>query len=360
MVVMMYAPRRPFAKPPRYVQFLNSLPGSSYIDSFLSKLRRLHRHHRVKVPMTIRLTLVLLTIAQFYIDPFRVATSMSTLGAFLASKPSAKISSVAADLAVFKNVHHLGIHEASIKTTNQHDAATGPIKRRHATSPNKDDTEMLPVLLTICSRLVMVAGVVLCLLSVIFFDTMALSMASVGVLFLHLFNTSACSCESVFSCQWWVRCICNACFMATPVIFSSMVGRRRSITKPTAVRCLKKSYLAALPYNVRNIDAVDVAVRLQASLLMLDYTYASPRVSFLLSLPIALAFFIGFQLRRTGILVIGLLLYSALLTPASPILAFPATTSAATAMGALLVCIVGPCYLTADEWLTTKAFQLYY
>lgn len=135
-----------------------------------------------------------------------------------------------------------------------------------------------------------------------------------------------------------------------------LVGRRRSISKPSALRSNKRSFLASLPHTVRHVDLLDLAIRLQASLLLIDCA----SFPLLFSIPVALAFALGYAIQRLGPLVISLIVWSAFMSSTRPLIALSFPTVAATTTATLLAIAVGPGHLTIDEWLAMSTQQLCY
>lgn len=250
-------------------------------------------------------------------------------------------------------------------------------------------TELKPAIEThdgiamILSRLGVVAGILSALLSVIFFDVRAFNFVTVGAVCVHFalraiemgvgvdgdkrkvgLGSEMMKQVGVSQRMNVIRIGAFMCFHSTAILFSTLVGRRRSICKPSALRAAaaarKRAYFGSLK-EVRHVDVLEAGTRLQACILALDYALArSARSSvFLLTLPFAALFLAGYATRRNGAVLLMLLLGLAAATDRSPLLGFNFAKTVSTVSSALLGLAVGPGLLTVDEWLAT-ANQLCY
>lgn len=212
--------------------------------------------------------------------------------------------------------------------------------------------------LAVLSRFGVVAGILSALLSVVFFDMRMFNFISVAAVCLQfVFHAMGASTNSL------PRIAVFVCFHSTAILFSALVGRRRSICKPSALRAAaaqKRAYFGSLK-GLRHVDVLEASTRLQACILALDYAFArSVRSStFLLTLPFAALFLAGYCTQRNGAVVLLVLLSLAAATDHSPLLGFNFTKTISTISSAILGLSVGPGLLTVDEWLAT-ANQLCY
>lgn len=224
-------------------------------------------------------------------------------------------------------------------------------------TPSLSDTSRITPLL---SRIGVMAGTLSALLSVIFFDVRVFNFVTIGAVVLHFaFNIHAMGGPDISVS----KLAAFVCFHSTAILFSALVGRRRSISKPSVLRAnasYKRFYLHNLK-AVRHVDLLEAGTRLQACILALDYSLARSVKSsaFFFTLPFAALFLAGYATQKNGAVLLLLLLSFAVVNESSPLLGFNFTKTVSTVSGAFLGLSVGPGLLTVDEWLAT-ADQLYY
>lgn len=214
--------------------------------------------------------------------------------------------------------------------------------------------EMLPFF----SRLGVLAGFMASLLSIIFFDIRVFNFIIVGAVILK-FVFDIITHEHIVL----PKLIASVSFHSTAILFSALVGRRRSISKPSALRANvanDRVYFQSLK-GLRHVDLLEAGTRLQASILALDYSLSGNVGSsgFFFTLPFAALFLAGYSTQRNGAILLIILFSFSVVSETSPILGFNFTKTASTVGGAMLGIFVGPGLLTVDEWLAT-AKQLCY
>lgn len=207
-------------------------------------------------------------------------------------------------------------------------------------------------LLPTLSRFAVLCGLLSSLLSLIFFDVRLFNYALLLAVFL-VFVVDVRQHNHIPL----PTLLANLCFHSTAILFSTLVGRRRSICKPSALRhnaASKHYYMYALR-TLRNVDVLEAGTRLQACILALDYSLAHTHATspFFITLPFAFLFLIGYATQRNGIALLLLLLAFSLINQTSSFLAFNFTKTATTVGATALALSVGPGMLTVDEWLAT-------
>lgn len=267
-------------------RILRNIPGGSYVNGLILKLRRIRRVCRPIFPIAIRVLLVLLTA--FHLQPFTLQFHLAT-------------------------------------TT-----------------------------IGIISRLSLMTALITSLLSIIFFDTQLFNYITIISLFIQSITTLNKHQETVILL---LKKMMFTIFHISCILLSTLVGRRRSITKPCTLR--KKSYLINLKSTLRHVDVLDAAIRLQASILTLDYALGVSKTICAFSLPFVIPFSFGYSTHNNGTVVLLLLICFTCFVHKSPLLEFNAVHSTATICGTLLTLTVGPGLLSVDEWIAT-ANQLCY
>lgn len=202
------------------------------------------------------------------------------------------------------------------------------------------------------SRLNDILGIVAAVLAVIYFDTRIFNFVVVGsILIEFLFDMHSRERYCVPGLIAWMT------FHCTAVLFSAFVGRRRSIIQPQVLKCVQAGgYYLANIRNLRNVDILEVGIRLQVSILTIDYSLTSPvgATGFVFTLPFVLLFLVGYSTQKNGIVVLLLLLFYSTTNETSPILRFNFIKCISTLSVASLSLSVGPGALAIDEWLATK------
>lgn len=208
------------------------------------------------------------------------------------------------------------------------------------------------------SRIGVLAGFMASIMSVIFFDLRIFNFVVIAAIFLKFLL-------DVYSHEFRNihQIVASLCFHSTAILFSTLVGRRRSISKPSALRSTISTngyYMESLR-GLRNIDVLEAGTRLQASLLALDYSLSRKvgSTAFFFTLPFAVLFLFGYCTQRNGTILLILLFCFSVMNESSPVLGFNFTKTISTVSGAMLGIFVGPGLLTVDEWLAT-AKQLCY
>ncbi|PXF45723.1 hypothetical protein BWQ96_04491 [Gracilariopsis chorda] len=212
----------------------------------------------------------------------------------------------------------------------------------------------IPVL----SRASVLAGVLSAPLSIIFFDIRIFNFTLIAAIFLNFVID-----VREHNHLPLPTLLAALIFHSTAVLLSTLVGRRRSISKPSALRANlahKRHYFATLR-TVRYVHILELAVRLQACILTIDHALSQANASsaVFLALPFALFFLLGYNSRRNGAVVLLMLTFFAFTTQHSQFLAFDLLNTLASVAAGVLVLCVGPGLLTIDEWLATTQ-QLYY
>ena len=219
-------------------------------------------------------------------------------------------------------------------------------------------TPMHAHVLNTISRATVLTAITAAFLSVIFFDTPIFGFIVIAALSVQFVLNLIHNHNSPF-----FHLLAALCFNSTAILFSTTVGRRRSITKPSALRAALRhshNYAASLR-SVRNVDILEVGARLQASLLAVDYAMCGkvgPSALYF-TLPFAALYLVGYSTQRNGSVVVVLLLAFSVVTDHSAILGFNFFKSVVTVGSATLSLLVGPGLLTVDEWLAS-AEQLCY
>jgi len=190
-------------------------------------------------------------------------------------------------------------------------------------------------------------------LSVIFFDVKCFNVALLGAIGVRFLS------DLVHAQEYSVlQLIAGILFQGTAVFFSSIVGRRRSLSKHGGRMpgmYVSGNYLDCLKYAKR-LDVLDVGVRLQAAVLVLDYALSS-RIGgtlFMLTLPFSILFVAGYCTQRNGTVVVILLVLFSIVTESSPMFGFNFSKTISTASGAILALSIGPGMLTTDEWMARQ------
>lgn len=212
--------------------------------------------------------------------------------------------------------------------------------------------------LDLLSRVGVVVGTLSALLSVVFFDVRMFNFVTVAAVCLHF------ACHAVGASPSSLLTIGTFVFFHnTSILFSALIGRRRSICRPSALRAAaahKRTYFGSLK-GLRHVDVLEAGTRFQACVLVLDYalTRSARSPMFLLTLPFVALFLAGYSTQRNGTVVLLILLSLATVTDRSLLLGFNFTKTVSTISGTILGLSVGPGLLTVDEWLAT-ANQLCY
>lgn len=203
------------------------------------------------------------------------------------------------------------------------------------------------------SRAVVLSTILASFLSIIFFDTKLF----------NFFTVTGLICKFCMDIRMlhhisFHHLSATMSFHVTPILFSTFVGRRRSISKPSALRANishKRHYLHNLK-TLRNVDILEAGTRLQAALLVLDFSLSSKlnRSAFFFSLPFALLYLVGYSTKRNGSIVLTLLITYSVVGHTSFVLGFDFGKTIVCVAGALLGLLVGPGLLTVDEWLATS------
>lgn len=208
------------------------------------------------------------------------------------------------------------------------------------------------------SRAVVLSAITAAILSVIFFDTpifAVIVIATLNIQFLvDLFTNKQTSFYQLFPAL---------CFHCTAILFSTIVGRRRSIAKSSLLRTtlISKPNFASTLKCLRHVDVLEAAARLEASILTIDYSLSAKvgTTALCFTLPFAALFLAGYSTQRNGTVVILLLFAFSCVTEKSPILGFNFIKSITAIASTALSLFVGPGLLTVDQWLAT-AEQLCY
>lgn len=208
------------------------------------------------------------------------------------------------------------------------------------------------------SRLNVLSGTVASLLSVVYFDYKIFSCAVICAIFIK-FMLDVCmhGHALLYQNMAWLS------FHATAVMFSMLIGRRRSISKPLVFKASTKTeayYIANLKH-LRLTDVLEAGLRLQAALLVIDYSLSSKvgGTGCFFTLPFALLYAAGYSTGKNGTVVLGLLAVFAMMNDKSPLFGFSLVRTVSTIAGGMLGLTVGPGMLTMDEWLDA-AGQLCY
>lgn len=203
------------------------------------------------------------------------------------------------------------------------------------------------------SRLNVLLGIMASILSVIFFDVGFFNVfviLSISVKFIFEMNDH--ERFSMFQQLAWIT------LHATAVLFSMFTGRRRSICNPIVFKSNHKTetFLRSTLKHMRQVDILEAGIRLQASILAIDYSLSS-RVGgtgFFFTLPFAFLYATGYSTRKNGMVTLLLLLSYALTNEDSPILGFNLVKVISTLAAAALDLTVGPGMLTMDEWFASS------
>lgn len=300
---MLHTPRKSSRAPPPN-RICNLIPGTTLLHNLLLRMRRLRRVSRPILPLIIRFFIVLFSVIE--LKPHIPITSINT---------------------------------------------TPPI------IPSLPYLQLLPFL----SRATVILAILSALLSVIFFDVRILNVVTVVAILLNLVTTMYDhSHRSIY------HLLTIATFHCTAILFTALVGRRRSISKPSALRASmlgnqNKPYYLAILRGLRNVDVLEAATRLQAAILLLDFSLAHTNglSVFLFTSPFALSFLFGYATQKNGTLVLLLLCALAASMQSSAVLTFDFVKTISTIAAGFLGLVVGPGLLTVDEWLAT-ANQLCY
>lgn len=203
------------------------------------------------------------------------------------------------------------------------------------------------------SRLNVLLGTMASILSVIYFDVRVFNIFVILSIFVKfLFDMTDHERFSVFQQLAWIT------LHATAVLFSMFTGRRRSISKPLVFKSSAKvgTFLLSTLKHMRQVDILEAGIRLQASILAIDYSFSS-RVGgtgFFFTLPFAFLYATGYSTRKHGTVTLLLLLSYALTNENSPILGFNLVKVISTLAAAVLTLTVGPGMLTVDEWFVSS------
>lgn len=209
---------------------------------------------------------------------------------------------------------------------------------------------------SVLSRLGIITAILSAFFSVIFFDTRVFNLVIVATIFVKFFFDLNMSKPFLLH-----QLVASVCFHTTSILFSTAVGRRRSITKPIALRCSKidgglKEYYMEVLATLRQVDVLEAGTRLQASLLAIDYSLSRDAgvTSFMFTLPFAILFLVGYGTQRNGFVLLILLSWLSISNDKSPVFGFNFLKTFGTVSGALLGLLVGPGSLAIDEWLATN------
>lgn len=190
-------------------------------------------------------------------------------------------------------------------------------------------------------------------LSLVFFDIKFFNLVLIGSVLVCFFG-DLCHYQQ-FSV---VQLLAGTMFQITALSFSSLVGRRKSLNKPGHQRQRIRSSGEVLEIfkDIEKTDLVEAGIRMQTTLLVLDYALSEKlgRTLFLFTLPFALLFLAGYCTQRNGTVVIVLLIVFSVVTESSLVLGFNFPQTVCTASGAILALSVGPGMLTTDEWMASK------
>lgn len=224
----------------------------------------------------------------------------------------------------------------------------------HPINTTSTHTNYMPFL----SRASVLAGVLSAPLSIIFFDIQIFNFTLIAAVFFNFVID-----VREHNHLPLPTLLAALIFHSTAVLLSTVVGRRRSISKPSALRAnlaYKHHYFATLR-TVRQVHVLELAIRLQAAILTIDHALSrsNPSSAVFLALPFVLFFLLGYHTRRNGAIVVLMLTFFALTTQHSQFLVFNLLNTLATVVAGILVICVGPGMLTVDEWIATSQ-QLYY
>lgn len=207
------------------------------------------------------------------------------------------------------------------------------------------------------SRLNVFVGFLASTLAIIYFDVRVFNFVIVASIIVEFFFD-----VRFYGLHSIPHLLAYVTFHSTAVLFSTFVGRRRSIVLPQVFKNCHSSrnYLANLR-SIRYVDILEAGIRLQVSILVIDYSLSASvgATGFMFTVPFVGLFLAGYCTQWNGIVVLLLLFLYATTNGTSPILDFSLTKCVSTLVAASLSLSVGPGCLTVDEWLASKS-QLCY
>lgn len=357
-----------------YKRPMHRFPLLTHVDSLVLRYNRVRRLCRPFFPFLIRLLLVLVTVVNLqplsFFLPSPSPSSQSAQHTYhLDLDLDLSVAPAHNATAPHHPVAHLPLHNDTVTTQQQQFAHAHHHVARTVSSKSAEHS-----LLGVCTRFVIILTTLASFLSLVFFDVHLFSIGSIALFNLHyiflyisfISSTSSSSTSSNTHSPAAVHVIHAMLFQlfhSCALLFSALLGRRRSMAKPSPLR--NKKFLANIPHGVRHIDLLDVAVRLQTAILILDHYVLSPSsphlpimpaVALAVALPSALAFMLGYTIRRSGITAVIALLTAAVTASTHPshLLGFSFSNTLSTACAALLSLVTGPGLLTVDEWLATR------
>lgn len=327
----------PARKPPRVSgahRFAALLPRTTIVHSLILQFKRFRRVSRPMVPIFIRSIIVIFTAIELRPCPHDVNVDAPSTHAI----PHKHLSIL--DPAV---PHSL---KKAISTSGTNDSTLSIV------DSGSLDHSIWPLIM----RLGTMTATLSAFLSIVFFDVKTFNFITIAAILLHVFVLCMQHRQKRIST---VSLLAFVCFHSTSILFSTLVGRRRSITKPSVLRAkalsTKNDYLYHFK-TMRHVDILEAGARAQACLLALDYSLAGSlwMSGFVLTLPFAILFLAGYGTQRNGVVLLLLLTWFAAKTENSPILGFNFTKTLSTLGSAALALSVGPGLLTVDEWIATS------